>query len=134
MARARRPSKTSLAIIERSYRGSLEEQYGHIVWLSRIMKGMNAPTSLMLKGDTVLFARLGQPQVRLTIGDLELDVLSHYESGIQDLLAMQVPVYVWVNDVARLQLEESDMVEGVQFVRASDMPTLINRYNCIWYW
>ncbi len=130
----KRKSKTSLAIVERAYRGSIEEQYGHIVWLSRIMKGMNAPTALLLKGDTVMFAKRQQAHTKLTIGDMQLNVLSHYESGIMDLMAAGVPLYGWHPDLVRLQLTESTMVEGIEWIRDADMPGLISRHDCVWYW
>ncbi|MDC8758937.1 hypothetical protein [Janthinobacterium fluminis] len=134
MRTPRRPSKTSLAIIERAYRGSLEEQYGHIVWLTRIMKGMSAPTALLLKGDTLMFAKRGQLVRPLRIGDLDIDVLSNYEAGLVDVLAAQVPVYAWHADMLRLGLTQADLVDGIEPIHAAGMPALLNRYDCIWYW
>lgn len=127
-------SKRSLTIVERAYRGSIEEQYGHILWLSRIMKGMGAPTALLLKGDTVNFARRGQPALHLQIGDLAVTGLSHHESGVEALLTAGVPVYFWQADAERLNLPAASLVKGVQAVRADEMPALINQFDCIWYW
>ena len=134
MRTPRRPSKTSLAIVERAYRGSLEEQYGHIVWLTRIMKGMSAPTALLLKGDTLMFAKRGQSARTLRIGDLDVDVLATYEAGLADVVAAQVPVYAWHADMERLGLTPADLVDGVELVHAAGMPALFNRFDCIWYW
>lgn len=137
MTEPRKPkskSKSSLSIVERAYRGSLEEQYGHIVWLTRIMKGMGAPTALMLKGDAVMFAKHTQPRVDVKIGDLELCSLSHYESGIRDLQSSDVPVFVWRKDVERLQLNEASLVPHVQIIGDTEFLSLAARYDCIWYW
>ena len=84
----KRGSKSSLAILERAYRGSLEEQYGHIVWLSRVMKGMGADHALLLKGDTVMFARRDQPRTSLCIGDTVVNDVSHY--AVQPRAADQI--------------------------------------------
>lgn len=127
-------SKSSLAIIERAYRGSLEEQYGHIVWLTRVMKGMGAATALLLKGDTVMYARRGQPRMALAIGDLTVSDVSHYESSIEELLRLAVPVYAWQPDLARLQLGADSLIEGVVPVGDADMLSLIQRFDCVWYW
>ena len=127
-------SKSSLAIIERAYRGSLEEQYGHIAWLSLVMNGMKADTALLLKGDTAMFARRHQPRIALTIGDTTVADISHYESCIHRLLEQQVPVFVWQPDAQRLQLTPELLIEGVQPVGAADMPALVQRYDCVWYW
>jgi sulfur relay (sulfurtransferase) DsrF/TusC family protein len=131
---ALRTSKTSLSIIERAYRGSLEEQYGHIVWLTQIMKAMGAPTSILLKGDTVLYAKRQQPRSRLRLGDIDIAALSHYESSIEQLLALQVPVYAWQGDLERLALNPADLVSGVQRLDPAGLIGLIRRLDCVWYW
>ncbi|WP_027799215.1 DsrE family protein [Paraburkholderia dilworthii] len=132
-ARKRR-SKSSLAIIERAFRGSLEEQYGHIVWLSRVMHGMGAATALLLKGDTVMCARAGQPRVSLTVGDLHIAGISHYESTISDLLREGVPLYAWQADWLRLHLANAELIAGVALVGDADLPSLIQQFDCVWYW
>ncbi len=129
-----RTSKTSLSIVERAYRGSLEEQYGHIVWLTQIMKAMGAPTSILLKGDTVMYATMGQPRQGLSLGDIHISALSHYESSIQTLLDLQVPVHVWGRDLDRLGLTLEDMVPGVQSLDNAGLIDLIRRLDCVWYW
>lgn len=129
-----RTSKTSLSIVERAYRGSLEEQYGHIVWLTQIMKAMGAPTSIVLKGDTVLYATRDQPRNGLTLGDIRIDALSHYESGIQSLLDLQVPVYAWSSDLERLDLSADELIPGVQALGHAGLIELIRRLDCVWYW
>lgn len=135
MARAA-PSraKSSLAIVARAYRGSLEEQYGHIVWLSRIMKTMGADTALLLKGDCVQFARRHQPRLALTIGDLRISDLSHHESAIEALLALGVPVYAWAADIERLNFDAGSLCADVQRIGSQHMAALVERYDCIWYW
>lgn len=127
-------SKSSLAIVERAYRGSLEEQYGHIVWLSRVMKAMDTDHTLLLKGDAAMYARKEQRRIALTIGDLTVSDLSHYESCIQQLLAQGVKVHVWQPDVQRLGLSPAQLVEGVQLLDPVGMPALIHRHDCVWYW
>lgn len=130
----KRPSKSSLAIIERAFRGSLEEQYGHIVWLSRVMHGMGAVTGLLLKSDTVMFARASQRRVALTIGDLRIDDVSHYESTISDLLTEGVPVYAWRPDCVRVGLAGAALISGIQLIDEPDLPILIQQFDCVWYW
>lgn len=129
-----RRSRSSLAILERAYRGSLEEQYGHIVWLSRVMKRMGASHGLLLKGDCVLFARRGQPRISLDLGGLTLEDISHLESGVAALIDEHVPVYAWRPDLCRLGLTTVDLIGGVTPVDHQDMPAIIHRFDSIWYW
>jgi hypothetical protein len=130
----KRPSKSSLAIIERAFRGSLEEQYGHIVWLSRVMHGMGAVTALVLKGDTVMCARASQRRIALTIGDLCIEDVSHYETTINDLLTDGVPVYAWQPDCLRLGLADAALISGIQLIDEDDLAGMIQQFDCVWYW
>ncbi|WP_211441720.1 hypothetical protein [Collimonas humicola] len=132
--RTRRRSKSSLAIVERAFRGSLEEQYGHIVWLSRVMRRMGANTGLLLKGDAVMFGRCRQERVALSLGDLRIDDISHYETTLQHLLQDGVPVYAWQADCERLQLMPENLMKQIRLVQDDDMPGLIQQYDCVWYW
>lgn len=129
-----RTSKSSLCIIERAYRGSLEEQYGHIVWLTRIMKAMGAPTSLLLKGDTVLYGVRNQPVRSLSLGDIRIDALSHYESSIAGLIELQVPVYAWDKDVIRLGIAPKELLPGIRPLDPLGLSNLIQTLDCVWYW
>jgi len=134
IGKARRRSRSSLAIVEQAYRGSLEEQYGHIVWLSRVMRQMGAVHAILLKADAVLFARRGQPRLALPVGDITVGGLSHHESGVIALVDAGVPVFAWRPDVNRLRLSPADLLEGVVPVDDTDMPGLIRRFSNVWYW
>ncbi|MDF3835353.1 DsrE family protein [Cupriavidus basilensis] len=127
-------SKSSLTIIERAYRGGLEEQYGHILWLTRIMKAMGAPTALLLKGDTVNFALREQPRLVLRIGDANVSGLSHHESGVVALLEAGVPLYAWHADIERLHLAADDLLPGVSVLHEAELSPLMNQFDCVWYW
>lgn len=127
-------SKSSLAIIEHAYRGALEEQYGHILWLTRIMKAMGAPTALLLKGDTVAFARRGQAHLAVRVGDISVVDISHHESGVAALLDAGVPVYAWRTDLERLHLDADELLPGVAMLHGRALSVLIDQYDCVWYW
>ena len=130
----RKKGKSSLAIVERAYRGSVEDQYGHIVWLSRVMHGMGAVTAILLKGDTIFFARRNQPRQALAIGGIELDDVSHYATAVKELLAVGVPVYAYANDCARCGQSAEDLIEGVELIDDAGLVQLILQYDCVWYW
>lgn len=130
----RRMAKSSLAILERAFRGGLEEQYGHILWLSRIMKAMGAPTSVMLKGDAVCYALGAQKRQSIIVGDRRVSGISHHASGAMALIRDQVPLFVWAPDAERLGLQVGEFVDGVQLVDEADWPSLVIRHDCVWYW
>ncbi|MFP5393283.1 MAG: hypothetical protein ACLGI6_17315 [Gammaproteobacteria bacterium] len=130
----RKKGKSSLAILERAYRGSVEDQYGHIVWLSKVMHGMGAHTAVLLKGDTVFFAKRHQPAQQLCIGGQVLDGLSHYETTVRELIAAGVPVFAYRADCIRYQLCPDCLVEGVRLVDDAALVELVCAYDCVWYW
>jgi sulfur transfer complex TusBCD TusB component (DsrH family) len=131
--RLARPAKSSLAIVEQAFRGSLEEQYGHIVWLSEIMRTMGADHDLLLRGNAVQFAVRGQRRLSLTIGDSEVTHLSHYESSVVALKAAGAAIYAYRSDLERLDLQERLMPE-VTAVDDADVVALCEAHHHLWYW
>ncbi len=123
-----------LATIERAYRGTVEEQYAHILWLCRSLRAFRAEISILLRGEAVLYARQGQPSTQLCIGGLELAHLPHYESSLSLLRAEGVPVYVAAADVRRLNLGHDDLCPGVAMVDAPAIARLVASHSATWYW
>lgn len=129
----RTPAKNSLAIVERAFRGTIEEQYGHIVWLSGVMRAMHARHSLLLRGPAVLFAASGQPRQTLQIGDIVVSGLPHYESMVRQLIEGGGLTYVFEPDVHRYELTTRLMPE-VTIVDAAGVVSLYESHHHVWYW
>ena len=123
-----------LAIVERAYRGAIEEQYAHILWLTHALRKMQGEVSLLLRGNAVLYARRGQLRPGLAIGGLEVDHLPDYGSALEALLADGVAVYALADDLRRLGVEARGLVPGVEQVELSGMARLCDRHGRIWYW
>lgn len=129
----RMPAKNSLAIVERAFRGTIEEQYGHIVWLSGVMRAMNARHSLLLRGPAVLFAAAGQPRQSLRIGDVDVRGLPHYESMVRSLIEGGGPTYAYEADIRRYGLTGRLMPE-VEVADAATVVALYESHHHVWYW
>jgi hypothetical protein len=127
------PAKTSLAVVERAFRGTIEEQYGHIVWLSGIMRAMKAPHSVLLRGPAVLFGTADQPRQSLQVGDLLLTGLPHYESALRSLVHNGGAAYVYEPDVARYGIRSRLMPE-VTPVNDAGVIALYEAHHYVWYW
>lgn len=128
----RAPVKNSLAIVERAFRGTIEEQYGHIVWLSGVMRAMKARHSLLLRGPAVLFAATHQPRQSLQIGDMHVTGLPHYESMI-DTLAEGGAVYAYAPDTVRYGIA-SRLLANVRKVDNAGVIELYESHHHVWYW
>lgn len=132
MPRAR--GKSSLAIVERAFRGTIEEQYGHIVWLSRVVRKMGGQTSLLLKGDAVLFAVRGQRSQSLQIGHASIHGLPHYETTLEHMRGEGVPLFAYRPDLQRLGIEEHLLAAGVTPVGVTELAGMCGEFDAVWFW
>jgi hypothetical protein len=124
----------SLAIVERAYRGALEEQYANILWLVHVLRRMNGNVNVLLCGNAVRYAIRDQPHVTLTVGDIRLDSLPHYESEVRALVSSGGAVYVHTGDCERLNVRPERLLPEVIQVSPADLPNLFKDHNRIWYW
>lgn len=129
--KARRVKPSSLAIIERGFRGALEEQYGNIVWLSECMRSMRANHNVLLCGPAVACAFADQTRQNITLADTPVTTLSHFPDAVSGLLAKGARVWVLEHDLRQYRGNPS-LVQGVEI--ASDMITLINVHDKNWFW
>jgi hypothetical protein len=124
----------SLAIVERAWRGSVEEQYAHILWLARILKRMRSDIGVLLRGNAVGYAVRNGPARDLQIVGIQLDPIQRLDTAVADLLADGVPVYVSQCDCDRLGIAFEVIVPGVVWVGSAGIARLCQSYDRIWYW
>src|SRR5438445_324373 len=127
-------AKRCLAVVERAFRGAIEEQYGHIVWLTRSLRRMRCEADLMLRGNTVLYGLRDQPLQALEIGGVRIDHLPHYESALRALLDDRATVFAERAAIRRLGLDEQRLMDGITLYDAEDFAAIIWRYDRVWYW
>jgi sulfur relay (sulfurtransferase) DsrF/TusC family protein len=122
-----------LAVIERAYRGTLEEQYSHILWICLSLKKMGGQIGVLLRGNAVLYAQRDQQHLSLTISGLPV-VLPDYEASINGLIDAGALVYVIRANVDQLGLTPGDLCPGVELIDAADLADLCATFDVIWYW
>ncbi len=131
MNRSPRKSASSLAIVEKAFRGALEEQYGNIVWLSECMRAMKASHNLLLCGNAVAASFVRQQQQHMVIGDLHVKTLSHFSKSVSDLISRGGRVWVLESDLARFK-SQHQIVPGVEI--ATSMARLCMEHDKVWFW
>lgn len=121
-----------LAVIEKAYRGTVEEQYAHVVWLLWSLRRLGGTIAILLRGNATLYARRDQRCPDLTVGGLAIPS-PEYESSIDGLLADGGAVYVLESDLRRLQLDPAALCTGVAAISHADVPRLFFSYDTVWY-
>lgn len=123
-----------LVIIERAYRGAVEEQYGHLPWICWSHDRMGGDIGVLLRGNAVFYACRDQRELSLTLGGMTLPNLYDYAASIEGLLADGRPVYVIDSDLARLQLQPGALRPGIERLDERDLTRLFSEYDAVWYW
>lgn len=124
----------ALQVVESAYRCTLEEQDDPVVWIAQAMKGAGADLDLLLRGNAVNYAVVGQDASGLAFGSkkqtqpprLEQDLLRAMEKGLS--------VYVLTEDAQERGISEDKIVNGIKKVSRSELPTLFDKYEQIWHW
>jgi sulfur relay (sulfurtransferase) DsrF/TusC family protein len=124
----------ALNIIEAAYRATLEEQDDTIVWISHAMKGAGADVDVLLRGNAVNYAALGQDASGLEFGSMTQTHPPDLDGDLVKLLAKGVKVHIVEEDIAERGLERSDLIEGLTPVSRAGVAKLFADYDQIWHW
>jgi hypothetical protein len=124
----------ALNIIESAYRATIEEQDDTIVWLTHAMKGAGADLAVLLRGNAVNYAALGQDAAGLSFGGWRQTQPPRLSDDISSLVAKGVAVYAVAEDLAERGLGPGDILNGVQRVGRDGLPQLLGGYDQIWHW
>lgn len=124
----------ALNIIESAYRATIEEQDDTIVWLTHAMKGAGADLAVLLRGNAVNYAALGQDAAGLAFGAWRQTQPPRIADDITSLVAKGVAVYVLAEDLAERGLVTDAIINGVERVGRDSLPKLLEGYDQIWHW
>ena len=124
----------ALNIIESAYRATIEEQDDTIVWLTHAMKGAGADLAVLLRGNAVNYAALGQDAAGLAFGGWRQTQPPRIRDDISSLVAKGVPVYALAEDLAQRGLGPADIVNGVERVSRDNLPEILGKFDQIWHW
>ena len=123
-----------LNIIESAYRATIEEQDDTIVWLTHALKGSGADIGVLLRGSAVNYAVRGQDATGLAFGDWRQTQPPHIADDIAMLVSKGIPVYALDEDLARLGLETSNLVNGIERIGRDRLPGLLAAHDQVWHW
>ena len=122
-----------LSIIDTAYRATIEEQDDTALWFTHAMKNGGADVSILLRGDAVSYAVVGQDARGLKFGaravkgpDLVRDVKAIVEK--------KIPLYVVGDDLAERGIPASQLVPGVETIDRGGIAKLIDAHDRILSW
>ena len=124
----------TLQVIESAYRGTIEEQDDTIVWLTHAMKGAGGEFGVLIRGAAVNHAVKGQDAAGLVFGSWKQTQPPRLDFDMLKLMEKGVPIHVVQEDVARLGLEITDLIDGVQAIPQAGIAKLFSEYDRIWHW
>jgi hypothetical protein len=124
----------ALNIIESAYRATIEEQDDTIVWLTHAMKGAGADLAVLLRGNAVNYAALGQDAAGLAFGGWRQTQPPRLADDITGLVAKGVAVYVLDEDLVERGLGPGDILNGVERINRDSLPQLLDGYDQVWHW
>jgi len=121
-----------LAVLERAYRGALEEQYAHVLWMLLSLLRLGGGIAVLLRGNAALYARRGQAWPALDVAGIRVPP-PEYEAGVAGLLETGGSVFVMDADLGALGLTAPDLCAGVTVVTRDDVGRLFSSYASVWY-
>ncbi len=123
-----------LSIVERAYHGTIEEQDDTILWLSHMIKNAGGDISVLLRGNAVNYAVLGQDATGLSFGDVKLEVAPTLDKDVENLIAAGVTTYVVQEDLEERGISRDEVAKGINMVGRSQVADLFDSHDSIWHW
>jgi hypothetical protein len=122
----------ALAIVERAYRGAVEQRYAHVLWLIEALHRQH-PTTLLLRGHAAGYAVDAPPPPPLRLGPGEVEHLPDYREALGRLRAAGVRLLVSTSSLRVLGLSDRTLVEGLEPVDDAAVVVLCAEYDYVWY-
>ena len=123
-----------LSVVERAYHGTIEEQDDTILWLSHMIKNAGGDISLLLRGNAVNYAVLGQDATGLSFGDVKLEVAPTLDKDVENLISAGVTTYVVQEDLEERGIKHEEVAKGISMIGRAQVADLFDSHDSIWHW
>jgi hypothetical protein len=128
-------AKKTLNIVESAYRAVMEEQDDTILWLLAAMQGAGAEHTVVLRGNAVNYAVVGQGAPGITIGGWKQTQAPRMDNDVLDLIEKRrIPVFVIEEDLAARGIERGELLPGVELLSSKMLPKRMAEYEIVSNW
>ena len=128
-------AKKTLNIVESAYRAVMEEQDDTILWLLAAMQAAGAQHTVVLRGNAVNYAVVGQGAPGIAIGGWQQTQAPRMDNDVIDLIEKRkIPVLVIEEDVAARGIERGELVPGVELISAKTLPRRMAEFDIVSHW
>ena len=128
-------AKKTLNIVESAYRAVMEEQDDTILWLLAAMQAAGAEHTIVLRGNAVNYAVVGQGAPGLTVGDWKQTQAPRMDNDIIDLIEnRKIPVFVIEEDMFVRGIARDELVPGVRLLSVKMLPRQMAEYDLLSHW
>ena len=122
----------TLAIVERSHRGTVEQQYAHVLWL---VHGLHrqSPMTLLLRGGAAVYALDAPPAGPVRVGGVPWGSFPDYHDALRRLRVDGAGVWVSGSSLARLGMVDFPLLPGIGAVTDQEIVKMMIDCDRIWY-
>src|SRR5688500_4066772 len=113
----------------------MEEQDDTILWLLAAMQVAGAEHTVVLRGNAVNYAVVGQGAPGLAVGEWRQTQSPKMDRDVLDLIEKRkIPVFVVAEDLADRGIELGELVPGVQLLSENALPGLVADFARVSHW
>jgi sulfur relay (sulfurtransferase) DsrF/TusC family protein len=128
-------AKKTLNIIESAYRAVMEEQDDTILWLLAAMQGAGTEHTVVLRGNAVNYAVVGQGAPGLTIGGWKQTQAPRMDNDVIDLIKRhKIAVFVIEKDLAARGIERGELLPEVELLSSKMLPRRMAEHKLVSHW
>jgi len=123
-----------LSVVERAYRGTVEEQDDTALWFTWTVKKGGALIDVLLRGNAVNYAVQGQDASGLTFGGSSFGGPAVIEHDLETMIKDGIQVYAVKDDLESRGVDSSRILKGIRLISAAEIASLFGQFDHIWHW
>jgi hypothetical protein len=123
---------TTLAVIERSHRGTVEQQYAHVLWLVHSLNSQSDMT-VLLRGPAAVYALAAQPPGPVCLANEPWGIYPDYQAAISRLHADGAEIFVSADSLRQIGAGGFPLLPGVVPIAGDRIAALVARHDRWWF-